>query len=293
VLGFFDLVTRDSGIVLEDGTTLMVSDMLREQDLVFATNQDIKDTVIRLAARKQTDSAGMFALRQQACGFKHEPNSMLLDKHLDDVLKPASQFAFDWMHLSVVHGVFNTVLYLLLEDLIDSGMPNVYSQLHSYMLEWRFPSSVATSPVTMSKLLTSKSRIANKKAKHFRCSASQALGFYPIVALFLLRAVLPASICTEGISAFLAMSDMIDMLQKIPLGQVTSDMLRASINKFIDHCVSSGWATWLHPKFHWLVHLPNQLDRFGCLPSCWVHERKHKMVKRYCIYIYIYISITK
>ena len=43
--------------------------------------------------------------------------------------------------------------------------------------------------------------------------------------------------------------------------------------------VRSG--AFFHPKFHWLVHLPRHLARWGQLPTCWVHERKHRVVKRY------------
>ena len=35
------------------------------------------------------------------------------------------------------------------------------------------------------------------------------------------------------------------------------------------------------PKFHWLLHFPAWLKRFRTLISCFVRERKHKMVKRY------------
>ena len=34
-------------------------------------------------------------------------------------------------------------------------------------------------------------------------------------------------------------------------------------------------------KFHWLLHLPRELETFKTLLSCWVHEQKHRMVKRY------------
>ena len=37
----------------------------------------------------------------------------------------------------------------------------------------------------------------------------------------------------------------------------------------------------MHPKYHWLVHLHQHLAKFQTLPTCWVHERKHKLVKRY------------
>ena len=42
----------------------------------------------------------------------------------------------------------------------------------------------------------------------------------------------------------------------------------------------------MHPKFHWLVHLPKHLEKFKLLPTCWVHERKHRMVKRYASDVY-------
>ncbi len=45
--------------------------------------------------------------------------------------------------------------------------------------------------------------------------------------------------------------------------------------------MDAGWLEFCHPKFHWLVHLARELEHFGILLSCWVHERKHRMVKRY------------
>eukprot|EP00959_Pyramimonas_sp_CCMP1952_P309921 6485460-Pyramimonas_sp.AAC.1 len=36
------------------------------------------------------------------------------------------------------------------------------------------------------------------------------------------------------------------------------------------------------PKFHWLVHFPRHLIKFGCLLSCFVHESKHRVLKRCC-----------
>ena len=47
------------------------------------------------------------------------------------------------------------------------------------------------------------------------------------------------------------------------------------------NCVAAGWQDEFHSKYHWLVHLPKHLARSGFLPSCRVHERKHRVVKRY------------
>ena len=38
---------------------------------------------------------------------------------------------------------------------------------------------------------------------------------------------------------------------------------------------------WVTPKFHWLLHFGDHLRQVDMLVACFVHERKHKMVKRY------------
>ena len=45
--------------------------------------------------------------------------------------------------------------------------------------------------------------------------------------------------------------------------------------------VKANWLDYMRPKYHWLVHLHQHLAKFQMLPTCWVHERKHKLVKRY------------
>ena len=34
------------------------------------------------------------------------------------------------------------------------------------------------------------------------------------------------------------------------------------------------------PKHHFCLHLPRQLETHGLLCSCFVHERRHKIMKR-------------
>ena len=37
------------------------------------------------------------------------------------------------------------------------------------------------------------------------------------------------------------------------------------------------------PKHHFMLHLPRQLKRFAFLIACFVHERKHKIAKRWAV----------
>jgi hypothetical protein len=270
-----NLVSVKSKVVDEDGSQLLTCSVVFEEDLDFATDKDLRGTISRLAAAVGTMSKAQFELKQQACGFNHEPHSILSDQALLGIVFPASQFCHDWMHAMLVNGVFHTVTYLLL---IGLG-PDIYSTLQNYIGLWRFPANVANS--SLKDLFAKKRKDSNNKAGTFKCSASEGLGVYPILAFFVQAVVLPAGLCSKECRAFLALADVLDLLQAVPRSLTTPAQLRAAIAGFLRASMDAGWEEHMQPKFHWLIHLPKHLARFGILPTCWVHERKHKVVKRY------------
>ena len=48
------------------------------------------------------------------------------------------------------------------------------------------------------------------------------------------------------------------------------------------HVVAYGYTLFV-PKHHFMLHIPRQLARFAFLISCFVHERKHKIAKRWAV----------
>ena len=48
------------------------------------------------------------------------------------------------------------------------------------------------------------------------------------------------------------------------------------------HVVAYGYTLFV-PKHHFMLHLPRQLARFSFLIACFVHERKHKIAKRWAV----------
>lgn len=65
--------------------------------------------------------------------------------------------------------------------------------------------------------------------------------------------------------------------QKRPDGEHT---LQKACEKFIDMCLEAGYKEHMYTKFHWVLHFPQHLAKHKMLPSCFVQERKHKMIKR-------------
>ena len=49
----------------------------------------------------------------------------------------------------------------------------------------------------------------------------------------------------------------------------------------LDACVDAGWEDDMTPTFHWCIHYWRHFAKWGVLLTCWVHERKHKLAKRY------------
>ncbi len=266
---------------LETGDTLLAASLLFEHELDFATDADIRGTIARLAQQKAVMTADMFARWEKCVGFNYEPQGLLLDNELQSVVLPVSHYCHDWMHCMLVNGVFNTVMYLMIFSLRAAKFldGHIYHHLCKYVSLWTLPSSRQGS--NLQDIFNAKREESNTKAKKFKCQASDGLGLYPILAYFIQAVVLPAKVCVGECIAFLAMADVLDMLQAVPLLKVTPKDLGAVIQSFLQSCVAAGWKQYMHPKFHWLVHFPTHLQKFGMLPTCFVHERKHRVAKRY------------
>ena len=89
------------------------------------------------------------------------------------------------------------------------------------------------------------------------------------------------------------MCDVLDMLVAVPLMIITAEMLDAAVDAFLEKCVAAKWEKHMHSKFHWTVHLSGELRRFKTLLACFVHERKHKVAKRYCTAVANTLSYEK
>ena len=204
----------------------------------------------------------------------------MLDTDLDGIVFPAEQFCHDWMHAIFVQGCFNTVLYLTLRDIKESGITDIYSRLHEYIAMWTLPRRIGSAKA-LAQIFSTKRETSDEKAKTFKCQASDGLTSTPIIAVYFEMVIMRAGFSNQACTAFLALADIVDLLMSVSTGLVSADSLRDAVKYFLDACIAAGWRKYMHPKFHWLVHLPRYLRKWGMLLSCFVHERKHRMVKRY------------
>ena len=273
-----NLVAEESDIIDEDGDNVLTYNLIHEEDLDLAVDDDVFGAVDRLQALEGTVSQGEFKLRQQAAGFTLTPLGVLLQLALRGILKPVSHFCHDWMHTIASSGCGQTVVFLFIMTISRPGF-NVYESLNGYMQQWTWPARYRDD---YSSLFTTKRRTANTKAKTFKCIASELISIFPVIAFYVYSVVLPSGLFQEAARAVLSLADIIEILQIANYeGSRLVNTLRGAIREFLQACTDAEWTAWMHPKFHWLVHLPGHLKKFGCLPSCFVHERKHRVSKRY------------
>ena len=133
----------------------------------------------------------------------------------------------------------------------------------------------------LQELFTSKRRANNVKATSFKATASEGLSLYAVICYFLQAMVLPAGLCVMQCQTYIALTDVIDCLQAMQYGRVTSETMLRAIERFLDRFHHTWGMVWSTPKFHWLLHFPDHYKNFGTIVACWPLERKHKTPKRY------------
>ena len=146
-----------------------------------------------------------------------------------------------------------------------------------YIELWSFPSSRS---LNIHILFLPKREKSNKEAQTFKCSASEALAVLPILPHFIQETILRTGVCIEERKAMLAVSDVLDILHSTTHG-CNIEILSMKIDQIFDQFEKCNWKDYMHSKFHWLLHMPSHISKFKFFISCWVHERKHRIIKRY------------
>ena len=225
---------------------------------------------------------------QTALGYTYDPHNFLFMPCVRMRFRPARSFMHDWMHIMVVQGIVNSVLFLVLERFREVSANFGYDRIHDYIQKWtwpKFPSGSNPPDVFNPKRVENFRKAAKGKEtvrRTVKMQASEALAVMPILSFFTAMIVLPsASRATDAAKVLLALAAVMECLTTIPYGDVEPDDLKRVIEDFLQKLITVfGYGTMTH-KFHGLLHLIDEFQTHKHLLTCWVHERKHKMIKRY------------
>lgn len=80
---------------------------------------------------------------------------------------------------------------------------------------------------------------------------------------------------------FLALMDFLDMLHSSMRFATDSSRVKEKVQWHLKRFLLAHGVESVIPKHHLLFHLAKRMQAQGCLLSCFVHERKHKEIKRF------------
>ena len=271
-----NLFAVESDMVDTDGTKLLACAVIRERDLVRSSDEDLRNNARWLEEQKHHRD---FKLYQQALGITYHPESILLDRTLDDIVAPSTQYVHDWMHCLVANGVYNTLIYLLFEAFFQAGRTNIYEAFEGYLKLWRWPAKHHSAHLP--EIFCTKRAKSSREAKHIKCQASDLLAISPVLAYFVQAVLLPTGLCTNECNAFLAINNVLEFISSVNRGKITADMIGTAVESFLELFVSVWGVNKLIPKMHWLLHFRKHFQRYELLIACFVTERYHRHPKRY------------
>ena len=241
--------------------------------------------VIMAQLRDEHERLGKTAFEalETRIGYSYSPNNIVYDETLD--FQPISIYCNDWMHIYGVSGLFQHETQQLMDTLRAATFPNGHSvgigypEVHDYLQSWSWPRGLSGG--TAKSLFAPKHDNSNRESGVFKCTASEMLALYPALAKYF-SSILPlVPMCAPQITSFLCLCDSLDALRGVQFGGVGHEHLHNAImrhlNAFLEAYGGNGWI----PKHHLAGHLAGFLRWHGILLSCWVHERRHKILKRF------------
>ena len=129
------------------------------------------------------------------------------------------------------------------------------------------------------------------KDKTLKASAGECMTVMPMLACLMEEALAAASAALVRHAAlYLQLVQIIELVWAAHKHDVDCTLLRLCIEKYMQRFKEMFGASSMTPKFHFMFHLPDLIERFGWAPNCFALERKHKVPKRFANQIFAVVS---
>ena len=209
--------------------------------------------------------------------MNYVPEGILYDDSLRGTIKPIDHCLRDPMHTLVSGGVAGTEVAALVHVLAEHGI--THEHLRNYIRVW-------TLPKCLGKVDSSCLEPGRVLEDQIRAFASDILDLLPLLLSFLEDAVAPRDICGDNIRCFKLLVRIVEICTRGPRrAAMCVEELRQTI---VDHhtLFKKLYPAHIKPKFHQLMHIPENISHMGLLLSCFVTERKHRSVKRSALWTF-------
>jgi hypothetical protein len=239
------------------------------------TDKTVRAMVSKLHRYKGVLPPDEFALREQLFGFNWNLRSIILNEQLN--FNVVTCVMFDWSHLYLCDGLADTEFGMFMHEMKAIKADTTFRELGIYVATWTLPK---TAPA-VNRLFLDSSIVKNIRKGSFSSTASEFLSLVPILTRFMDAVVIPREELPAHVASFRAVLTVIETLQAVKRGIVSHGQLAEVITDHLRKFLVAYGKDEVRPKHHYAMHLPTILERNGMLFSTLVHERKHRMVKRY------------
>lgn len=239
-----------------------------------ADNEAIRAKIRRLAASKGNITRQAFEELEKSLGWVYNPDGVLADGAENPLgIGVADVLQYDWMHTLLVNGCWNIEMKGLLAALKTCG--HTQQDLHTYLNELTWPSNQTTHA------MTGRNIFRKKQEGNVSCSASEGLGVYACIRAFLYQKWSTLGPVRAQADSYVALCNLLDTLAWVRRSKKEASALATCVHAYVTaHRMAYQSELWV-PKYHYLQHIPTMIMSHGVVVACFVHERKHRVAKRY------------
>lgn len=247
--------------------------------LVLHTSESIDVLWNTLKAAKDA-AAPNFGELEKRLGWNYDVNCVMHDPVFRKRIDPVSRVTWDPMHCFFVSGVFNHCAGRLMKAMQTAKVNTL--GVENYFKAWKHPRAYANGKQNNVAAVFAPERLKQSLIiSSLKCTASDALGVFPILALFCCSMLSDESIGPHC-QCFLKLALVLGRWQRAARRLTTAHDFRDAIVDFLQCYATLYGCEAMTIKFHYILHLPMQWDR---ILSCWVHERKHRSIKRFADHV--------
>ena len=267
-------VVAESSELHRFSSSVVPSTSTHVADWQLATDQSIRNSIRCLHSNFNVVSQKEFENMTKSCGWNYVPTGLLGTGEVDDLrIGVVSMLQYDWMHCFIVNGAWNIELGAVLAGLKTAGFNQ--NMLHNFLQQYTWPSQVG------GKSASGVNVFKKKQEGNVKCSASEALGIYNVIKAFISKHISHLDAMRYQIDSYYTLCNVLDCIFGCRNGRFGHVDLQRHLSAFVvAHQKAYASSLWV-PKHHYLQHLAMMLERHGKVVGCFVHERKHRVAKRY------------
>jgi hypothetical protein len=219
---------------------------------------------------------------QKVIGLNYNPTGLLSDMTLRAHIDWIGVCTYDWVHTCLQDGVYTIEVQAFLKAHARFGVTR--GDIERFLGDegWVFPMFSRTKSRQLHRVFDER-RISAEKPDRIKCGASELLGLYGLLRHYVEVHVGHVAGLEPQRASFDAACNVLDSLLSIkrsliPARAAARRLTEAVVAHLELHKLAYG-TVFVRPKHHWLLDVPAQIFRDGCVVDAFVVERQHLMVK--------------